>query len=126
MEDIVKTSAGGELQTICHHAYACQNLIRTIEPRSQLVVGANHQRSSMSMQEPKPYPIPSLKLQLAVFTIIVFLVQLLGLKKTITHVRKGLITVRKELIHCSNFANCTVIVTKRLRLTSINHCEQCP
>lgn len=70
-------------------------------------------------------PISYLELQLAVFSIVVFLVKLLCLAEASMDVREKSIVRGKQLIHCCDLAAAMVERSQRWRLPPIDYFERC-
>jgi hypothetical protein len=87
MKDVMNASARWQLKTVCERADALQHQKGAHVARTQLALGARVQGLRSPVQEAQPHPIAHRKLRLTVMGVELFLGHLLGLEKTLTHLR---------------------------------------
>ena len=93
MEDVVDTGAVGQLETVRHLANALQHLKRPSIARAKLLLGTQVQGLGRAVQQAQPNLVADLELHVAVVSVVIFLGQLLSLKKTLAHLSEHFITV---------------------------------
>ena len=87
MEDVVDASTGRKLKAVGHLSDALQHGKWPGVARAQLALRARVKGLRRTVKEMQPHPVAHRKLHIAVVGVVVLLGQLLGLEKTLMHLR---------------------------------------